>query len=182
VAYHYVNLSNSGDLFMKFIALSFIASLVAGLPVVAQPTRPQAPSNRPAQSTPAPQLQRSERIAGAKCLTKVIDAAKKEVQAPCHHLSISGPGGATLSFTFYDEKEEFGVGYVVGKDLKRDDKGRTYYEITGMFVRQNGKAGEVKKAGGICSRDPKLLKNVLSALCMAEISNGTTFSSGIGNK
>jgi hypothetical protein len=164
---------------MKFLALSFVASLVAVLPVSAQSSRPQAPSNRPAQSNPAPQLQKSERIVGAKCMTKVVDAAKKEVQAPCHHLSISG-SGATQSFTFYDEREDFGVAYVVGKNLKRDEKGRTYYEITGMFVRQNGKTLETKKAGGICSRDPKLLGNSISALCMGEISSGTTFSSAIG--
>ncbi len=165
---------------MKFLTLSFVASLLAVLPVSAQPSRSPAPSNRPAQSNPAPQFQKSERILGAKCMTKVVDAAKKEVQAPCHHLSISGLGGATLSFTFYDEREDFGVAYVVGKDLKRDEKGRTYYEITGMFVRQNGKTLETKKAGGICSRDPQLLKNRADAICMAEISTGSTFSSAIG--
>ncbi len=169
---------------MKFLALTFIASLVAVLPVSAQPSRPpQSPPNRQPQSRPAPQTQSSsgaKRIVGSKCVSTITDTAKKEAQAPCHHLSIAGSGGASLKFTFYTEREDFGVGYVVGKDLKRDDKGQTYHEITGMFVQKDGKAPEIVKATGICSLDPQILKNRADAICIAELPNGFTSSSVIG--
>jgi hypothetical protein len=168
---------------VKFLALTLIASLVAVLPVSAQPSRPPAPSNRPTQSKPAPQPQSSsgaKRIVGSKCVSTVVDTAKKEAQAPCHHLSIAGSGGPSLKFTFYTEREDMGIGYVVGKDLKKDDKGRTYHEITGMFVQRDNKNPEVLKATGICSLDPKLLGNRASAICIAELPNGVTSSSVIG--
>jgi hypothetical protein len=164
---------------VKFLALSFIASLVAVLPVSAQPTRPQAPpSNRPTQPQPRSSSS-ANRILGARCLSKITDTAKKEVEAPCHHLSIGVLGNTNLSFTFNTEREEFGVGYVVGKDLKRDEKGRTYHEIIGMFVQQNGKTPEIKKATGICSLDPNLLGNKLAAVCIAELPSGATSSSAV---
>jgi hypothetical protein len=169
---------------VKFLTLSIVASLVAVLPVSAQPSRsPQAPPNRPTQSKPAPQPQSSSgarRIVGSKCIITITDIAKKENQAPCHHLSITGSGGASLNFTFYTEREEIGVGYVVGKDLKRDEKGRTYHEVTGVFVQKDGKNAEILKAGGICSLDPVLLKNRANAICMAELANGVKSSSIIG--
>jgi hypothetical protein len=167
---------------VKFLALSFIASLVAVLPVSAQPSRPPAPSNRPTQPKPAPQSQApssANRIVGAKCISKIIDSAKKEAEAPCHHLSIGVLGSTNLSFVFNTEREEFGVGYVVGKDLKRDEKGRTYHEIIGMFVQQNGKTPEIKKAAGLCSLDPNLLGKNIAALCIAELPSGATSTSAV---
>jgi hypothetical protein len=169
---------------VKFLALSFIASLVAVLPVSAQPSRPPAPPNRPTQPKPkpAPPSQapsNTNRIIGARCISKIIDTAKKEIEAPCHHLSIGVLGNTTLSFTFNTEQEEFGVGYVVGKNLKRDDKGRTYHEIIGMFVQQNGKTPEIKKAAGICSLDPNLVGNNVAAICIAELPSGATASSAV---
>jgi hypothetical protein len=169
---------------VKFLALSFVASLVAVLPVSAQPSRsPQAPPNRQPQSKPAPQPQSSSgarRIDGKNCVNTLIDAEKKEVEAPCHYLSIGGSDGASMKFTFYTEREELGVGYVVGKDLKQDEKGRSYYEITGMFVQQSGKPLEVRKATGLCSLDSKLLGNNVAAACIAKLSGGMTGTSLIG--
>jgi hypothetical protein len=169
---------------VKFLAFSLIASLVAVLPVSAQPSRPpQAPPNRQPQSKPTPQPQSpggARRIVGSKCVSTITDPAKKEAQAPCHHLSIAGSGGASLNFTFYTEREEFGVGYVVGKDLKRDNKGQTFHEITGMFVQTDGKPPKIVKASGICSLDPQLLQNRADAICIAELPSGATSSSVIG--
>jgi hypothetical protein len=167
---------------VKFLALSFIASLVAILPVSAQPSRPPAQPNRPTQSNPAPQPQSPsgiKRIVGSKCISTVTDTAKKQSKAQCHHLSISGMDSATLSFTFSTEREEFGIGYVVGKNLQQDEKGRTYYDIIGMFVRRDGKPPEIKKAAGICSLDSKLLGNSVAAGCIAELPSGVTSSSAV---